>query len=134
MKLSEKERRLTVLIEDEFEWLEIFDSSPASDIISIDVSRETIDFFFPNRAKYINDDDLEQKLIDDANRFDTVELKIADGVMDSRGEGIFEVKGFSFDINSDPDEEDQKFMLPIERETGAFGLVSFTVTPDLIEP
>ena len=130
MKFSEKKKQLTILIEDEYEWLEIFDAG-TSNIIQIDINPSNVDFFFPNRKKYINDDDLEQKLIDDANRFDTIKLTVADGIMEKNGEGVFEVNGFDFDILSDPDEE--KVALPREIENGDFAIIAYIVSPELYQ-
>ena len=130
MKFSEKNKQLTILIEDEYEWLEMFDAG-TSNIIQIDINPSNVDFFFPNRKKYINDDDLEQKLIDDANRFDTIKLTIAEGIMEKNGEGVFEVNGFDFDIISDPDEE--KVALPREIDNGDFAIIAYIVSPELYE-
>ena len=130
MKFSEKNKQLTILIEDEYEWLEIFDAG-TSNIIQIDINPSNVDFFFPNRKKYINDDDLEQKLIDDANRFDTIKLTVAEGIMEKNGEGVFEVNGFDFDIISDPDEE--KVALPREIDNGDFAIIAYIVSPELYE-
>ena len=132
MKFSEKNKQLTILIEDLYEWLEMFDGTSSTNIIEVPIGKNSIDFFFPNRMKYINDDDLEQKLIDDANRFDTIKLEVADFIMDKKGEGVFEVQGFDFDVFSDPN--DEKFALPIEIENEEFGVVAYIVTPDLYEP
>lgn len=130
MKFSEKKKQLTILIEDVYEWLEIFDAG-TSNIIQIDINPSNVDFFFPNRKKYINDDDLEQKLIDDANRFDTIKLTVAEGIMEKNGEGVFEVNGFDFDIISDPDEE--KVALPREIDNGDFAIIAYIVSPELYE-
>ena len=130
MKFSEKNKQLTILIEDLYEWLEMFDAG-TSNIIQIDINPSNVDFFFPNRKKYINDDDLEQKLIDDANRFDTIKLTVADGIMEKNGEGVFEVNGFDFDILSDPDEE--KVALPREIENGDFAIIAYIVSPELYQ-
>ena len=110
----------------------MFDGTSSTNIIEVPIGKNSIDFFFPNRMKYINDDDLEQKLIDDANRFDTIKLEVADFIMDKKGEGVFEVQGFDFDVFSDPD--DEKFALPIEIENEECGVVAYIVTPDLYEP
>lgn len=130
MKLSEKDKQLTILIEDVYEWLEMFDNGTPN-IIQLSINRINVDFFFPNRKRYINDDDLEQKLIDDANRFDTIKIEVADGIMEKNGDGIFEVNGFDFDIISDPDNE--KFALPIEVENGDFAIIAYVVSPELYE-
>ena len=130
MKFSEKNKQLTILIEDLYEWLEMFDAG-TSNIIQIDVNPSNVDFFFPNRKKYINDDDLEQKLIDDANRFDTIKLTVAKDIMDKSGEGVFDVNGFDFDIISDPD--DEKVALPREIENGDFAIIAYIVSPELYQ-
>ena len=133
MKFSEKDKQLTILIEDEYDWLEMFDATNASNIIEIPIGKNNIDFFFPNRKCYNENDDLAQQLIDDANRFDTIKLEVAEGIMNKEGEGIFDVEGFDFDFSSDPD-EDEKFALPIEIENEEVGIIAYIVSPDLIEP
>lgn len=129
MKFSENNNQLTILIEDDYEWLEMFDrSSKSSNIIEISINKSNVDFFFPNREIYINDDDVEQRLIDDANRFETIKLVVADDVMDKNGEGVFEVNGFDFDLIQDPDEE--RFALPREIENGDFAVIAYIVSPE----
>lgn len=126
MILSEHNRQLTIFIENEFEWLEMFDAVE-SNIISIDINKKITDFFFPNLPRYINDDNLAQRMIDDANRFDTILLLVCEGVMNKAGEGEFEVKGFH--LNFYDDEDNKKFVLPIEEDY--IGIIAFEVTPDL---
>jgi hypothetical protein len=133
MEFKEKDRQLTILIEDLYEWHEMFDGTSSTNIIEVPIGKNNIDFFFPNRKKYINDDDLEQKLIADANRFDTIKIEVANGVMDKSGEGVFEVNGFDFDFNTDLDDE-EKFALPIEIENNEIGIIAYIVSPDLYEP
>lgn len=129
MKFSQKNNQLTILIEDDYEWLEMFDrSSKSSNIIEISINKSNVDFFFPNRKVYINDDDIEQRLIDDANRFETIRLVVADDVTDKNGEGVFEVNGFDFDLIQDPDEE--RFALPREIENGDFAVIAYIVSPE----
>lgn len=130
MKFSENNKQLTILIEDLYEWLEMFDAG-TSNIIQIDINPSNVDFFFPNRKNYINDDDLEQKLIDDANRFNTIKLTVAEGIMEKNGEGVFEVNCFDFDIIIDPDEE--KVALPREIENGDFAIIAYIVSPELYD-
>ncbi len=129
MEFSEKNNQLTIIIEDDYEWLEMFDrSSKSSNIIEISINKTNVDFFFPNRKFYINDDDIEQRLIDDANRFETIRLVVADDVMDKNGKGVFEVNGFDFDLIQDPDEE--RFALPREIENGDFAVIAYIVSPE----
>lgn len=126
MILSEHNKQLTIFIENDLEWLEMFDAGQ-SNIITIDMNRKITDFFFPNLPKYINDDDLEQRMIDDANRFDTILLLVCEGVMNKAGEGEFEVKNVTFYFYND--EDNKKFVLPLEEDY--IGIIAFEVTPDL---
>jgi len=45
MKFKEKDRQLTILIEDKYDWLETFVASNTSNIIEIPIGDNNIDFF-----------------------------------------------------------------------------------------
>lgn len=133
MKFKEKDRQLTILIEDEDDWLETFDASNTSNIIEIPIGDNNIDFFLPNWNNYDKNKNLALQLIADANRFDTIKIEVANGVMVKSGEGVFEVNGFDFDFNTDLDDE-EKFALPIEIENNEIGIIAYIVSPDLYKP
>lgn len=133
MKFKEKDRQLTIFIEDEYDWLEMFDASNTSNIIKIPIGDNNIDLFLPNWNNYDKNKNIALHLIADANRFDTIKIEVADGVMDKSGEGVFKVNGFDFDFNTDTDDE-EKFALPIEIENNEIGIIAYIVSPDLYEP
>ena len=136
MLLSRINDQINVIVQDIFEWMEIFDSGLVNEI-QFNLDEDSLDFFCPKWRSYIDrDNPFETLRTEDAKQIKYIKIVTATDLKDIRGddltegEGIYEVTDYRFDIGYDEAEEILSDDLYAEFLNYA-GLVTFTVKPDL---
>jgi len=106
-------RRLNLIVQDDFDWLQLFDSREHSNELQIVLNEGNMDFFYPNWKTDYDPANLPGTLDElVAHRFETIRIAISDGVSFNDGQGEYEVTAFGIAFPSE-DEED-KFDIPAE--------------------
>ena len=132
MIYTEDNVQLNLFVEDDFDWLELFDTQ-TDNSLTITVNESNIDFFFPNWRDYVDKDNILETLnFDDADRFETIKVTIADNVMDKDGEGVYEIQSFKFGVYVDDD--DNTVRVSANENFGDIIQLHYEVTPDLPIP
>ena len=121
-------RRLNLIVQNDFDWLQLFDDQKQRNEIPIVLNEGNMDFFYPNwRTEYdhANIPGTIDELV--ANRFDSISIVFSEGVTFEVGEGRYEITAFAIAFPCD-DEED-KFDIPAEGKVLA--KLFYQVSPDL---
>jgi hypothetical protein len=121
-------RKLNIIVQNDFDWLQMFDDLKQRNEMPIVLNEDNMDFFYPNwRTEFDpgNIPDTLDELV--ANRFDYISIVFSEGVTFDVGEGRYEVTAFS--IAFPCDEEQHKFDIPAEGKVLA--KLFYQVSPDL---
>lgn len=119
-------RRLNIIIQNDFDWLQLFDTHKLSNEIPIVLNEDNMDFFFPNWRIEYNPENLPDTLDEFvADRFDSISVSISEGVSLNEGKGEYEVTAFAiaFPVN----ENDDKF--DIQAEGKVLAKLFYQVSP-----
>ena len=128
MRFSEHNKVLNLVVDNDFDWLELFDTEHKG-VILIALNSENIDFFFPGWRDYADMDNVGDSLrYEDANRFHAIHITIEDGVMSKEGEGDYEVLDYHF--ASQEDDGGEAISIPADDELAECGYLIFTVRPE----
>lgn len=121
-------RRLNIIVQDDFDWLELFDNRNLENEIPITLNWKNMDFFFPNWRTEADPANLAETLNElRANRFGSIQVTIADEVINKHGEGVYEVQAFA--ITFPAYYGDEKFL--IAGEDIILAKIFYKVAPQL---
>ncbi len=119
-------RRLNLIVQNDFDWLQLFDSREHSNELQIVLNDDNMDFFYPNWIIEYDPDNLPATLDEIvADRFNTINVTISEGVSFNDGEGEYKVTAFAIAFPVDED----KF--GISSESIVYARLFYQVSPDL---
>ena len=120
--------RLNIIVQNDFDWMELFDNHNLDNEIPITLNEGNMDFFYPNWRTLYNPGNLADSLDESkADRFGSIRVTIAESVKFRDGEGEYEVESFAITFPVD----DRQDCIDIPLGAKPLARIFYKVTPDL---
>ena len=120
--------RLNIIVQNDFDWMDLFDNHNLDNEIPITLNEGNMDFFYPNWRTLYNPGNLADSLDETkADRFGSIRVTIAESVKFRDGEGEYEVESFAITFPVD----DRQDCIDIPLGTKSLARIFYKVTPDI---
>ena len=120
--------RLNIIVQNDFDWMELFDNHNLDNEIPVTLNEGNMDFFYPNWRTLYNPGNLADSLDETkADRFGSIRVTIAESVKFRDGEGEYEVESFAITFPVD----DRQDCIDIPLGAKALARIFYKVTPDI---
>lgn len=133
MILSRENDILEINVENDIDWIDLFDKGDYNEIM-FEIEEETLDLFFPGWESYIDKDRPFETLRKEDGKIKTIRIQLSPDLKHLGGDGIYEVVEYRCDLADEAYRDEFGLEPTYDEFLHLTGTVYYKVTPDLPLP